>query len=328
MVLLVGTSSSVAAVLPAPPATITLPAHAANAYGVSLAYGPTNGLLYVWDGAQVKKQDGFNSNSFTSIGNVGSGSADPGPIAFSNSGSQLLVGNGFGGVLSGANSGLIFGIPTAGGSSSTAVGNVALHNAFLGAPIAGSDTKYFIDQGTDFSGSASAVTIFDSADGSNTPLINNIPGASSSLALDGTGGLYVGIGYGDFVGELRRFSLASWTIAYNTSTPLDWSAGQGFNVEQNNSGAGMAVDARGYLFAGGPQGITVFDTQGHGRLYDNGGYSTATYDPANDRVLVTGYGNFQGIYPASLFTVPEPSTALLALLGLLVLPLSRRMRRH
>ena len=108
-----------AATLPAPSTGVTLPSPSANSFSIATAFGPSDGLLYVWNGAQVLKQNAVDSASFTSIGNVGSGSADAGPMAFSRDASRILVGNGAGGILAGANSGLIFGIPSGGGAFRT-----------------------------------------------------------------------------------------------------------------------------------------------------------------------------------------------------------------
>ncbi len=88
--------------LPSAPYSVMLPPPSTNAFGVSVAFGPSDGLMYVWDGGQVLRQDAPMSSSFTSIGNVGSGNADAGPLAFSRDGSQLLAGNGAGGLLGGA----------------------------------------------------------------------------------------------------------------------------------------------------------------------------------------------------------------------------------
>ena len=327
-ILLSWCAAAAADVLPAPSINVTLPPPSANAFSVSHAFGPADGLLYVWDGAQVLRQSAPLSNSFTSIGNVGSGSADAGPLEFSRNGSELLIGNGAGGLLGGGNSGQIFTIPTAGGNSNTAVGNVPFHDRFLAAPLGASNNKFFIDQGN-ASFSASSVSVFDNTDGSNVPVIANIPGASTAMAIDALGQFYVGVGFGPQAGQLRSFALADLESAYNTSTPLEWTAGNLFNSTNNNSGAGMFFDARGYLFVGGPLGIAVFDSAGNSNFYDNGDYTSIAYDSVNDRVFVTGFGDQQGLYPASLFQVPEPSTVLLAGLGLLTFaPAARRRLRR
>ncbi len=319
-------NSFAAEVLPAPPISVTLPLPSANSFAVSAAFGPSDGLLYVWNGAQILKQDAPLSSSFTSIGNVGSGSADAGPLAFSRDGSMLLAGNGAGGFLGGVHSGQIFTIPAAGGDSNVAAGHVPFHDRFLAANVGASNDLYFIDQGN-VSFTASSVSVFNAATGANDPLINSIPGASSAMTIDSLGRLYVGIGFGPQRGQLRRFEQATLENAFATSTPLEWTSGELFNSFDNNSGAGMFFDARGVLFVGGPNGFTVFDQNGNINEYDNGGFTFIDYDSVNDRVLVTGYGNWQGLYPATMFQVPEPGTWALMLAGVAALVAVRRKRR-
>src|SRR5690606_19489655 len=116
-----------------------------------------------------------------------------------------------------------------------------------------------VNQGNDlFTGSS--VSVLDELDGTNVQIIENIPGASTSMALSAADRLFVGVGFGAQRGQLRSFALADLEAAYGSATPLDWTSGQLFNDEDNNSGFGMFFDARGFLLAGGPNGVTVFDT--------------------------------------------------------------------
>ncbi len=312
--------------LPAPNYDIVLPPPASNSFNSMTTFGPQDGLLYVWTGARLLRQDAPFSNSFTSLGTVGSGSADAGPIAFSHDGSQLLLGNGTGGMQGGAHAGQIFSVPASGGNSNTPVGNVMYQHSFLAAPLGNPSSTYFVNQGNaSFSGSN--VSLFDSASGSTVSVIDNIPGASTSLTSDSSGRLYVGVGFGPQRGHLRRFSLHDLENAYNTATPLDWNDGELFNAVDNNSGAGMFFDSRGMLFVGGPNGVTVFDQNGKSTFYDNGGYSDVLYDPIHDFVLVTGWGEYQGAYPIANFQVPEPSSVVLAGIACLALVFCARRRK-
>lgn len=328
-VLLAGAAS--AAILPPPPIPITLPAPASpNSFDVAVTYSST-GLLYAWNGAHVYQQNGVNVNGFTQLaGTIGSASSDPGPISFSSNGSQLLLGNGAGGNLGGANAGLLFTVPSTGGTASTPLATVPFHFSFLAGPAGAFDGKYFINQGTDAFGTGSQVSVFDPVGLTNKFVVQNIPGASASMTVGPGNTVYVGVGYLPGRGEIRSFALNDLINAYNNNSPLSWNSGVQFNALDNNSGAGLFFDARGFLFAGGPHGLTVFDTQGHSQLYENDGFSTfAAYDAVHDSIFISGFGVESGIYPASGFNpVPEPGSLLLAVLaaGLLV-PCRRRLRR-
>ncbi|HZZ30196.1 MAG TPA: hypothetical protein VFE46_19515 [Pirellulales bacterium] len=303
------TTRALAVSLGDPTTPVNLPLNSSDAYGVSVAFGPLDGLMYVWDGASVLKQDGFNSDSYTSIGSVNTSGSDAGPITFSTDFSQILLGNGAGGTNPDGNAGNIFAMSAAGENATSPVGNIPFHASFLAAPFSGSNSKYFIDSGTDAFGSGSNVSVFDSTAGASVPaisVINGIPGASTSMTMDSSGRLYVGVGFGPDAGQIRRFSLSDLQNAYNTNTALEWSSGQLFNAKDNNGGAGMFFDARGYLFVGGIQGVTVFDLQGNSEVYSNDGYTSVVYDKANDRFLASGFGDEQGIYSASAFNVHLP----------------------
>ena len=316
--------------LPAAPTTITFPNPTSPnvpAFSTVLAtFGPSDGLLYVWDGVNVLKESAPGTSQFNPFGSVPStNSSDPGPITFSSDGNQILLGNGAGGNLGGTFNGMMYIMPKTGGAVASPVGGSTLwHDAFVASSL--SSSQYFVNQGNaSFSGSS--VSRYDATADIVKSVIQNIPGAGASMAV-GNGRLFVDIGFGPQRGEIRSFALTQLNTAASNNSPLDWTTGTIFNSQDNNSGAGMFFDQRGLLFVGGGDGVTVFDTLGHSRLYSNNGYSVVTYDSHDNAVLVTGFGDHQGIYLASMFAVPEPSTALLALLGLLSLPLRRRMRRR
>jgi hypothetical protein len=318
-----------AATLPAAAVTVILPLPSANSFDVAVAFGPNDGLLYVWNGANVFKQNAIDSNGFASISAIGpvTQSADPGPIAFSRNAAAILVGNGSGGFSPAGNANLVFGIPSAGGDNTTPIATVDFHYSFLAAPLGASNDKFFVNQG-EATFTTSSVSVFDQLSGTNISVVQNIPGASTFMAIDGSGRLYVGVGFGPDRGELRRFSNSSLGTAYSSAIPLDWSSGELFNDLDNNSGAGMFFDARGFLFVGGPSGVTVFDPSGNFRLYENGGFTTVDYDPFGDRLFVRGFGNEQGIYDAAMLLVPEPTAAVLATCALIpFVLLVRRARR-
>jgi hypothetical protein len=323
---------------PTPIATIALPAAGNdNSFGTSVRYA-SNGLMYVWDGVNVWEENAINSSDFTQINpaatTVGSGSADPGPINFSQNGSTIIVSNGAGGAVGGTNNGEMFTIPTSGGSSNTPVGTVADNFDLVPVPasatITSSATKYFVDAGnSSFTGSM--VSVFDSATGSNTNVISNIPGASADLTFDSSNNLYVNVGFGADMGQIREFSLSALDNAYSTGTPLDWTAGTSYNPSSfgNQNWAGMFVDPRGFLFSGGENGVTVFGSDHMGLTYSLGSSEggTIAYNAFNDTFLYEGFdalGNpFNEVFSAAAF-VPEPATLSMGVIGVSVLAMRRR----
>jgi len=317
--------------LPTPLTTITgVPTPAADAFLTSLRYGP-DGLLYAWDGAAVWKQSGINSNGFNQIGTISTAGADAGPINFSQSGSTILVSNGFGGFAGGSSNGLLFAIPATGGNATTPLGTVLNNFDLIPVPVssglANSSTKFYVDSSD--GGSGSVVSIFDDrSGGSNVPIITGIPGASTSLAFNTQNHrLYVGVGFGADQGEIKSFALSVLDAAYN-GTPLDYnSQGLLFNgPDANNSGSGMFFDARGDLFTAGANGLEVLSPSGQSWLYSTGAnnFAETFYNPTNDELALFTAGD--GIDPnpfpnpmifnASQFAVvPEPATGALALVG-------------
>jgi hypothetical protein len=318
-------SAARAAVLPPPPTPITLPPPASTAFADSMTFGP-DGLLYVWTGSEVKRQSAVDSSLFTTLGTVAAAGSDAGPIAFSRDGSTILLGNGFGGTVPAAG-GLVYTMPATGGAVSTSLAEIDGHYSFLAANI-GTNSSYFVDLGVDPFPS-SEVMVFDTMSKSMVPVITGIPGASTSMALDAAGDLVVGIGYGPQVGTFNSFTKADLSAALSSQHALDWNSGHFVASSSTTTGSGLFF-AHGKLFAGGgligsPGGLTVFDSQGHGQLFENGFSTTLVYDPFSDRVLVAGGNQDDGVYPTSAFLVPEPSAAVLAsLAGMLSISLCRR----
>ena len=313
--------SAAAQTLPAPVTVISsFPPPAADAFVTNMRFGP-DGLIYAWDGQHVWQQSGVNVDSFgtPAFGTVPSSGADAGPINFSQNGQTILIGNGAGGNdSSGANSGLLYTMPATGGAA-TLAGTLPFHQDFIPAPVAAtmpsSVTKFIVDRGSaDFA--TSGVDLFDFTTGKVVPLIQNIPGASSSIAFDAANRLYVGIGYGPQRGQIRRFSLPLVDFAAS-GKPLDWAAGQLFNAADNNSGGGMFFDARGNLFAGGPDGVTVFNPNGAGQLYGTGPstFPVVMHNSVNDQfsLMLNGFsdplnlGFSPRIYRTDDFGVPAPA---------------------
>ncbi len=315
------TSTLAAQTLPAPVTIITsFPTPAKDAFVTNMRFG-LDGLIYAWDGQNVWQQTGVNVDSFGAapFGTVPSTGSDAGPINFSQNGQTILIGNGAGGNdFSGASSGLLYTMPAVGGLA-TLAGTLPFHQDFVPAPVAAtmpsSATKFLVDRGTaDFS--SSGMDLFDFRTSKTSPLIQNIPGASASIAFDSANRLYVGIGFGANRGQIRRFALPLLDLAA-AGTPVDWTAGQLINAADNNGGSGMFLDARGSLFVGGPDGVTMFDATGAAQVYSTGPstFPIVMHNPTNDQFALT-LGGFSDpmnlgfsprIYRAADFTVPAPA---------------------
>jgi autotransporter-associated beta strand protein len=317
--LVVGTAAAQS--LPAPVTVITsFPLPAADAFVTNMRFGP-DGLIYGWDGQQVWRQSGVNVDSFgaPAFGTIPTSGADAGPINFSQSGQTILIGNGAGGNdFSGASSGLLYAMPATGGAAALA-GTLPFHQDLIPAPVAAtlpsSATKFIVDRGSaDFA--TSGVDLFDFVSGTVVPLIQNIPGASSSIAFDAANRLYVGIGYGPQRGQIRRFALPLVDFAA-AGNALDWTAGELFNATDNNGGSGMFFDARGNLFVGGPNGVTVLNSNGAAQLYGTGPstFPVVMHNLTNDQFSLTlngfsdpmSLGFSPRIYKATDFAVPAPA---------------------
>jgi len=352
-------------VVPSPAATITgIPTSSDYSFFVGVRYNQ-DGLLYVNDGIGIWRQTEVNGSQFTQIGQIsgvpddsGSGSyansSDAGPINFSQDGSRILIGNGAGGwkIYMGEewHNGRLFSMPVNGGTVSQPVGDIDWHYDLIAvsarSTMPDSASKYFINHGVDtyMTDAKSHVSVFDETTGMSQKVIANIPGASASIAVDANGNLYACSGYGDTRGLIKYFEAAAVDEAYALGQTLDWEDGTPLNPDNynNTSGAGMFFDARGYLFVGGNEGVTVFRPNGTSETYDIGKallgytiYSSLAYNPLLDQILVMTYGASQfyvfnaadflaGEFPAS---VPEPSSLLLVGLGAVGLMWYRRRTR-
>src|SRR5208283_1075264 len=225
-------------------------------FATSLFYD-ASGDLYAWDGLSVWEQTA-GAGAFHNIGSVATGnSADAGPIAFSQDGGTLLLSNGAGGFLGGAYNGGFWTMPAAGGSALQVVGSgvpytgdaVALPSA---TSIPGSGTKYLVYAGnSSFNGSS--LSVYDASTGTNKVVIDNGPGATTSIAINPkNNNIYVGVGYGPDAGNIYSFSLSQINSAYSSGTPIDFlSAAALFNpaATGSQSGAGMFFDNNSYLFS-------------------------------------------------------------------------------
>ena len=289
---------------------IPAPNSTASAFSTSLRFD-SSGNLYAWDGLTVWKLTG-GTGTFSSIGTVTAGNqADAGPICFSQDGQTLLLSNGAGGYNFTGN-GMFRTMPITGGSAIQVTGSgVPYAYDALALPAAsnipGSSTKYLVNAG-ESTYTTSSLSVFDASTGSSRVVIDNGPGATTSIAINPQNhALYVGVGYGADQGKIYSFSSSQIDAAY-AGTTISFSSGTLFNSAATGSqnGAGMFFDDNGYLFSGG-DGITVFRPNGT-ICYDqsagsaDGYYESLTYDPATNEVLKVPYGSSTGtLYNAADF---------------------------
>lgn len=217
-----------------------------------------------------------------------------------------------------------------------------------GALIPDASTSYFVDAANSSGGSQ--VAIFDAKTGTVTPIITGIPGASTGLTLDSAGNLYVGIAYappfpapptGDTTGSIETFKLTDLVKAYNTTTPVTWADNHSTSFyspdgsNDTDSGNGMFVDAQGYFFTGGPDGLTMISPTGLVTQYSDPGlfesFPSVTYNPLENQFALTPFGGDPEIFNISEFhavPVPEP-TSVVALIsaGLMGVIIVRWRRR-
>ncbi|HEX3997379.1 MAG TPA: PEP-CTERM sorting domain-containing protein [Pirellulales bacterium] len=343
VLLLSNARSAIAQQLMPPPnslAEFNIPPSAANSTGYSpssIRFGP-NGQLYIWDGTSIYEQTaGLSSNAPVTIGGITSGSgpspfgSDPGPINFSPNGQYIVVSEGAGGYDQSSN-GLLFAIPIAGGTTVTPIGSDSETFDMIPLPASCKSTSstgsFLLDVGTNY---GSEVDLFNAATGAVTPIVAAVPGASTSITISGTNWsnytLDVGVGYGGQSGDINSFSISGLFQSLKSGAAQQWSTGTVVDgqSDSNNSGAGMFVDPRGYLFTGGPSGIEVIGPSGGPVVYsipydtqgDLMGSPSVTYNSITNQFAVQGY-DYSGIplqqtvvFSASQFAV----TALLAWTG-------------
>ncbi len=190
----------------------------------------------------------------------------------------------------------------------------------------------------------SKVTLLDTQSSGDAPLnptLVNIVGNSAGVGFTATGHLVTGIGYGTGVGQIREFQ-GNWLNAFlpdgdpQKLSPVDFSTGQ-LKATVLSAGS-LRFDAAGNLavgggdqFGGGPSNF--FD------ILDPAGNVLNQFDPSD--VIKSVYGvtynevthefyayeatNFLGGDPSQVFVydlpsvVPEPSTGMLLVVGVMIL---------
>lgn len=108
-------------------------------------------------------------------------------------------------------------------------------------------------------GSPSVVTVLDTASPNplsplNTPIIENIGGASGGIAFDSKGNLYTGNGFQTTgpsgTGAVMAFPEAAWMAALGGGSPLDYEI-DGVLIVDVLSASSLAIDGKGNLIVGG-----------------------------------------------------------------------------
>ena len=246
---------------------------------VTAAFGPSDGLLYVWNGAQVLKQNAIDSASFTSIGNVGSGSADAGPIAFSRDASRLLLGNGAGGFVGGANCGPDLRHSRHRRKQRRGDRRRRVSQFVPGRAARASRTTSSSSIRATHASPPAASRCSINLTGTNVPVIENIPGASTSMAIGG-GRLYVGVGFGpssrrasqlrDLARSTRPIPTPRQSIGRPARCSTRWT------TTAARACSSTPADFCSWAAPTVSRYSTRRDTS---RLYDNQGFTSVDYDP-------------------------------------------------
>ena len=189
--------------------------------GSSFHYGANfspDGLLHLWDGSYVWRQNGVNVDGFTQIGEVIDNMADAGPILFSRDGTQMLLGNGTGGwgpyVEHPEYAGRIFSMPVEGSVVSQPISDIDYHYDMAILPrqstIAQADQKYFVNYGWEYymTDPKSWVSVFDAETEANQVVVAAIQRRPVACHLGlAVPQLRVGRVADAFVGFAPRFEL-------------------------------------------------------------------------------------------------------------------------
>jgi hypothetical protein len=314
--------AATALAVPAPLTTYSLPAVSSVGFSTSATFG-SDGKLYAYDGLNVFRENAVNGSDFTKISTSDApvDGSDAGPIRFTADGSTIVVGTGAGGMdFSGNSNGKFLTLPAGGGAFTALGGTVSNQFSFVALPatssVSGASNKLAVNSASaDFS--TSSVSYYDRtslAGSSATPVITNIPGASTDVAFDNAGHFYVGVGFGASAGQVRRFNLSDLDNAFTTSTPLDFTtSGTVLNNTSNNTGSGFFLDD-GFLFVGnGSDGFITISPTGDVTSYDVGATNAAiAFNAADDQFAVLDPNFVSGITTANIFNVsdfvPEPAT--------------------
>jgi hypothetical protein len=218
--------------------------------GTSVFDVGADGRIVALVGADVYVEDAAGGRSFLLLGTLPAAdiaSFGAAFVAVSPDGSRIAVGNNGGASFVDFQVGVF--------DFSTLTGDWVVANHFVARWM---DGNRLILANSDFT-NGSAVTVLDTTDANsanwtNTTVLQNIGGAAGGIALDGAGNLYTANGFSSIgpsgTGAVKMFAAADWTAALSGGMAVDFEA-DGVLVVDVLSGSPLAFDVEGNLLVGG-----------------------------------------------------------------------------
>jgi len=316
------------------------------------AYDASGGLLHYLSGNTLYRQDGFNVNSFTAVGHLGSGFSVndfPAFVEFSPDGSRVAIGNSGGADFSTYQI-AVFDASLLNASNPDLSASASVYAVNHSSAVWANSTELFMTAGV--FGSPGVVTRLDTTSPTGSPvnptLVNNIGGASGGVALDANNNLFTGNGFVGSGPSGTGWIKAVRATAWQGSPPVDFenSSNSVFTADLLSANS-LGFDSEGNLLVGGGDfggDINYFALISAGALGDllNNGTPIDINDPLKVRKFDPSTGGFSyytlaidrdnncfyaldGTTAFQFCPVPEPSQwAMLLIGGMLV---AWRLRR-
>jgi hypothetical protein len=237
------------------------------------------GRLIAATGRKVYLQRNYGSSEWDVVATVGA-AMDPSFVRISPDGSRIALGIGYGAPM------LVFPTsmlnssnpPVLHDGSNPASGVTAYNVNYYDA--AWVDNQYIVINGGIWPGPpyGSGVGVLDANNSSDlgVGLIEDIPGASASIAVDASGNLYTGIGYAtgppNRTGEIKVWAAGEWSTT--PSATLDYENNDRIVANNVLSAAYLGADSEGNLHVGG------------GDAFGTGGTSENGYAALIDQAVV------------------------------------------